>query len=228
MPETTNEELCQRIQSGDRFAGESLYLQNKGYLYRLAEQCVERYDCAAVKDDLIQVGTLALLDAAQRFDPARGTKLLTYATIFLRAAMVRQAKAWRKQEHSLLNADLPDTDRLSPEQHFLRRATWERLHRTINSTLSLDERDIVIALYGLGNREEREVDEVARVMMMRPDSVRKAHKRALNKLQSALSQTDIWQSSLAVIRQARRDCALANSDCGPWEHPLDVWWEYID
>ena len=38
-------------------------------------------------DDLKQEGALALLDAARRFDPSRGTKLLTYATSAIETAM---------------------------------------------------------------------------------------------------------------------------------------------
>lgn len=38
-------------------------------------------------EDLKQEGALALLEAAQRFDPSRGTKLLTYATSAIETAM---------------------------------------------------------------------------------------------------------------------------------------------
>lgn len=79
----SNEELAVLMQRGDGQAAESLVLQNEGYITELALKHVEWCDL----DDLKQEGTLALLEAAKRFDLAYGTKLLTYATPAITAAM---------------------------------------------------------------------------------------------------------------------------------------------
>lgn len=79
----SNEELALLMQRGDGQAAESLVLQNEGYITELALKHVEWCDL----DDLKQEGTLALLEAAKRFDLAYGTKLLTYATPAITAAM---------------------------------------------------------------------------------------------------------------------------------------------
>ncbi len=71
-----NEELALRIQAGDKNAAEQLVSQNEGYLTDLARA----YTPWCEMEDLKQEAALALLDAARRFDPAYGTKLLTYAT----------------------------------------------------------------------------------------------------------------------------------------------------
>ena len=71
-----NEELALRIQAGDKNAAERLISQNEGYLTELAQA----YTPWCETEDLKQEAALALLDAAGRFDPAYGTKLLTYAT----------------------------------------------------------------------------------------------------------------------------------------------------
>ena len=68
-----NEELALRIQAGDKNAAERLISQNEGYLTELARA----YTPWCEMEDLKQE---ALLDASGRFDPAYGTKLLTYAT----------------------------------------------------------------------------------------------------------------------------------------------------
>ena len=78
-----NEELALRIQAGDKNAAELLISQNKGYLTKLARE----YTPWCELEDLKQEGALALLDAAGRFDPAYGTKLLTYATPAIEAAL---------------------------------------------------------------------------------------------------------------------------------------------
>ena len=78
-----NEELALRIQAGDKNAAERFIAQNEGYLTELARA----YTPWCEMEDLKQEGALALLDAAGRFDPAYGTKLLTYATPAMEAAL---------------------------------------------------------------------------------------------------------------------------------------------
>ena len=78
-----NEELALRIQAGDKNAAERFIAQNEGYLTKLARA----YTPWCETEDLKQEAALALLDAAGRFDPARGTKLLTYATPAIEAAL---------------------------------------------------------------------------------------------------------------------------------------------
>ena len=78
-----NEELALRIQAGDKNAAERLVSQNEGYLTELARA----YTPWCEAEDLKQEAALALLDAARRFDPAHGTKLLTYATPAIEAAL---------------------------------------------------------------------------------------------------------------------------------------------
>ena len=80
-----NEELALRIQAGDKNAAERLLSQNEGYLTDLARA----YTPWCELEDLKQEAALALLDAAGHFDPAYGTKLLTYATPRDRSGAVR-------------------------------------------------------------------------------------------------------------------------------------------
>ena len=78
-----NEELALRIQAGDKNAAERLVAQNEGYLTDL----VRAYTPWCESEDLKQEAALALLDAAGHFDSAYGTKLLTYATPAIEAAL---------------------------------------------------------------------------------------------------------------------------------------------
>ena len=78
-----NEELALRIQAGDKKAAERLVAQNEGYLTKLAQV----YTPWCELEDLKQEAALALLDAARHFDLAYGTKLLTYATPAIEAAL---------------------------------------------------------------------------------------------------------------------------------------------
>ena len=78
-----NEELALRMQAGDKNAAERLISQNEGYLTELARAYIPWCEL----EDLKQEAALALLDAARRFDSAYGTKLLTYATPAIEAAL---------------------------------------------------------------------------------------------------------------------------------------------
>ena len=78
-----NEELALRMQAGDKNAAERLVSQNEGYRTDLARA----YTPWCELEDLKQEAALALLDAAGRFDPTYGTKLLTYATPAIEAAL---------------------------------------------------------------------------------------------------------------------------------------------
>ena len=78
-----NEELALRMQAGDKNAAERLISQNEGYLTELARA----YTPWCEMEDLKQEAALALLDAAGRFAHAYGTKLLTYATPAIEAAL---------------------------------------------------------------------------------------------------------------------------------------------
>jgi len=80
----SNEELVLRIQGGDKNAAELLLSQNEGYITELALKHSEWCEL----EDLKQEGALALLEAVKRFDPVRGTKLLTYATPAMESAML--------------------------------------------------------------------------------------------------------------------------------------------
>ena len=82
-----NEELALWIQDGDRNAAELLISQNEGYITKLARE----YTPWCELEDLKQEGALALLGAAKHFDPVYGTKLLTYATPLIEAAMANYA-----------------------------------------------------------------------------------------------------------------------------------------
>ena len=86
-PCPSNEQLARRIQDGDPEAASLLLSQNEGYLTMLAASYCEQFSQDFLVDDLKQEGALALLDAAQRFEPSMGTRLLTYATPAIETAM---------------------------------------------------------------------------------------------------------------------------------------------
>ena len=80
----TNEELVERVRSGDADSIEKLLQNNREYLYKLARRLSNNPD---VIEDFVQEGSIAILDAAGSYEPAQGVMFLTYATPFILKAM---------------------------------------------------------------------------------------------------------------------------------------------
>ena len=83
----SNEELALRIQNGDGKAAELLLSQNEGFLTATAVVRCRGHSRSAMLEDLKQEGAIALLEAAQSFDPDRGVRFLTYAMPLVEAVM---------------------------------------------------------------------------------------------------------------------------------------------
>ncbi len=73
---TTQEELIQRSQAGDRAAAEQLVLENSGLIWSVARRYFGR---GIDPDDLYQLGCVGFLKAIAGFDAAYGTQFSTYA-----------------------------------------------------------------------------------------------------------------------------------------------------
>lgn len=61
-------------------------------VHKIAYHLMARLPASVVVDDLIQVGMLGLLDAAQHYDPSQGASFETYATIRIRGAMLDELR----------------------------------------------------------------------------------------------------------------------------------------
>jgi RNA polymerase primary sigma factor len=78
--------LSERARSGDEAARRAMVEAN----IRLVMSIARRYTCKSLTfDDLVQEGILGLLEAINKFDPTRGNRFSTYATYWIRQAIVR-------------------------------------------------------------------------------------------------------------------------------------------
>ena len=75
-------ELSTRWRNGDRNAGQVLIEKCVPFVMTIA---LEYRRWGAPIDDLVQEGNIGLLKAAERFDPTRGCRLVTYAAYWIRA-----------------------------------------------------------------------------------------------------------------------------------------------
>ena len=78
--------ICQPSES------EELVNSYSGLVHRIAYHLMARLPASVQVDDLIQVGMLGLLDAAQQYDPSQGASFETYASIRIRGAMLDELR----------------------------------------------------------------------------------------------------------------------------------------
>jgi RNA polymerase primary sigma factor len=92
--------LTRRVQEGDKAARQRLIEANMRLVINIARSYRNK---AVPLEDLIQEGAIGLMQAAERFDPARGFRFSTYATHWIRQAIGRaidnKAKAIRIPAH---------------------------------------------------------------------------------------------------------------------------------
>ena len=98
----SNEDLVLMIQRNEdkaRHLGE-LYVQNRGVIAIIAK----RYSEYAETEDLMQESFFGLSEAAARWDPEAGTKFISYASYWIRAAIISYL---RKREPAAVSLSAP-------------------------------------------------------------------------------------------------------------------------
>lgn len=111
MKALSNEQLCISAQKGDETARGLLLEKNMGFIRSTANKMYASLALAESaltidRDDLVQEGSLGLMDAIGQFDPDKKIKFLTYAAPAIRNAMidfVRSEKA--KYEYRLTTSE---------------------------------------------------------------------------------------------------------------------------
>ena len=133
MPALSNERLCKLAQAGDTAARDILLENNLGFIRKIAlEQYrsmgLDENDIGIDLEDLVQEGSIGLLNAIPLFDAGRGMKFLTYTAPAIRNAMtdcIRAALAQfeqrmvdKKDGHGFQRVYLDDV--LSDDERMLR------------------------------------------------------------------------------------------------------------
>ena len=176
----TNEMLCDAIQAGDDYAKAVLIERNRRWVGKLAESFhkmlgMGAFATSAAIDDLIQAGNMALVRAAERYEPNKAPAFLAYAKKIVLNAMRTEAKheyaesplgllksdkvravlrlddSYEEDTDSALSECIPDERELTPEAWYERkenaRPLWDAL-----KALNPHDREFIMLRYGLGNR----------------------------------------------------------------------------
>ena len=178
MPTRSNEQLCKLTQEGDTSARNILLENNLRFIRKIAlEQCrsmgLDENDIRIDVDDLVQEGSIGLLNAIPLFDAGRGMKFLTYTAPAIRNAMtdcIRAALAQFEQrmvdkkdgsgfQRIYLDDVLSDDERMlrieaiadphtqTPEQIYIQKEQLIELYGALNK-LTAREQTYLLYRYG--------------------------------------------------------------------------------
>lgn len=178
----SNEELCEQIQSGEDYFMEQLVIQNIGMVHKIARRyisAVRRYG-GAEYDDLEQAAVLGLLEAVEKWEPARGT-FMNIACFYMVNAIrsmlgILTSKRMIEHEAQPASFDTPtnddensslydliaDTSAESPEESACRADEIEAVRAAVND-LEEDARTLIRRVYFDGEIWPQEISKRRRL-----------------------------------------------------------------
>ena len=180
---------------------DQLVEQNMGFVVTTARQYVGR---GLSLDDLVSEGSVGLVKAAGKYDPARGVHFASFAAPYIRRQIEkalqqespeRRVESRNNGEHRSLDAPLgakPNVSLLSilvdgnaPETDGrANSALHEEAVEKVLQTLNEREQQVVVAYYGLG-QEPLTMQEIAQEMGLRRERVRQIRDRAVRRMRKA-------------------------------------------
>lgn len=198
-PLTAEEErlYLQRSGEGDLEARNILIERN----LRLVAHIMKKY-YAQVSDqeDLISIGTIGLIKAVSTFDTSKGARLATYAARCVENEILMYFRSQRKSAQDVSLSDYIETgsdgaalslmDVISEEDDLLEQVTTReavrQLRQVMDSTLTEQERQVIVLRYGLDGEKPKRQREVAKVCGISRSYISRIEKRALEKLRAGL------------------------------------------
>ena len=200
-PLTEKEEqyYLERCAQGDMEARNILIERN----LRLVAHIMKKYYAqAADQEDLISIGTIGLIKGIESFDSTKGARLATYAARCVENEILMHFRSQRKSSQDVSLSDYIETgadgtplalmDVVSDEEDIMERVSnrqvLKKLCDAVDRVLTPQERQVIVARYGLGTCRPKRQREVAAVTGISRSYVSRIEKRALEKLKQALEE----------------------------------------
>lgn len=194
--------LAQKAQQGDGRALETLIKNNMGFVINLAKE----YQQGGMElDDLVSEGSIALMNAILKWDPAKTSSLVAYAVYDIRKAMERTAEqesmivripegefanvksmdAPLRPGHSRsLGETMPSQSGEAPDAATDTLFVTEEMKERVQM-LPQREQEIILSFYGIG-RPHMTMAEIGDAMGLRRERVRQIRKKAERKLRKII------------------------------------------
>jgi len=193
LSEQDEGKYLQQMSKGDEDARNKLVEHN----LRLVAHIVKKFESTSQdSEDLISIGTIGLIKAVESFQPAKGTKLATYAARCIENEILMHLRSLKKTRKDVSLHDPIGTDKEGNEISLIDILRSEaddvidqvdlniEKMKVYDHLLSLDdrERQVIRARFGLPDGHERTQREIAEELGISRSYVSRIEKRALTKL----------------------------------------------
>lgn len=196
-------EVLQALQNGTekqrQQAQDTLVLHN----LRLVAHIAKKYQTPQKDmEELISIGTVGLIKAIQTYDTEKKIRLASYAARCIENEILMHLRANKKTQNEISLYEPIGTDRDGNEIVMLdiinievpdfataldMRIETQKMKEAICQTLSKREQFVICLRYGLGNQDPLTQQEIAKKLGISRSYVSRIEKKALQKLQNALS-----------------------------------------
>lgn len=160
------------------------------------------YTQTSDQEDLISIGTIGLIKGISTFDASKGARLATYAARCVENEILMHFRGQKKSAADVSLSEIIETGKdgcalslmdvvCSEEDLFERlsdQESYRKLYEKIESELDERERKVIVHRYGMGNRRPMTQNEVAQLCGISRSYVSRIEKRALQKLEKALTE----------------------------------------
>ena len=187
----------ERAAAGDLEARNVLVERN----LRLVAHIMKKYYAAeSEQEDLISIGTIGLIKAANSYRLDKNIKFATYASRCIENEILMYFRSRRKNSQDVSLSELIETgtdgaalelqDVVAGEEDLLEelsaRENGRRLRAAVEAVLTDQEKEVVCTRYGLFGRQAQKQREVAALLGISRSYVSRIEKRALERLREAL------------------------------------------
>lgn len=168
---------------------------------RLVAHILKKYYAqAADQEDLISIGTIGLIKGVTTFDNSKGARLATYAARCVENEILMYFRSQKKSGQDVSLSDYIETgtdggalelmDVVSDDEDLTERISNRELMKklcvAVDTVLTDQERQVIVARYGLGTGVPLRQREVAQKTGISRSYVSRIEKRALAKLKQEL------------------------------------------
>ena len=149
---------------------------------------------------MISIGTIGLIKGITTFDASKGARLATYAARCVENEILMYFRSQKKSSQDVSLSDYIETDAegaalslmdvVSEDEDLLERISnrdaMRRVCKAVDTSLTQQERQVILLRYGLAGHQALRQREVAEVTGISRSYVSRIEKRALQKLRAVL------------------------------------------
>ncbi|MBP5447408.1 MAG: sigma-70 family RNA polymerase sigma factor [Treponema sp.] len=192
--------LAAKARRGDKSAIDALVVSNLRFVVKVVNAYKKYHKDESLKiEDLIMEGNIALMTAAQKFDPSKNVRFCTYAVWWIKNAICKALskkiktsswtaarldvdyKASEDDDNQPLVNYFPDEKYLGPEQLAVNNNMVELVDAAL-AVLKPKEREVIKCRFGFDNGECMTLEQIGKILGHTKEGIRQIEKSGLKKL----------------------------------------------